>query len=222
MPSNWTKQPQQITRQYINDGTGLSVVGGAIASVPSGVQASQGIQDVPGDRIVFGMVDAAALSDTSIATLYGGLYQYVQTLSTSTATPTRGRAVFWYNTGDLNNYRVTADEVEGMWAGFPITATITKGYSWYIQLAGLITMHFKASITGTPTVGRGVFLLMTGAGADVGTVNQLVGASTAVTTGGAENVGIDTLIHNYMGVAYELPVNDSNKLVEKPLSRVRF
>lgn len=222
MPSNWTKQPQQLNQQrYINGGSGDSVVGGSITSVPSGVPASQFIQDIPGDRIIFGQADALALSKTSVGTLYGGLYQYVRTKSNSTATPTLNRLVYWDNTVNYNLYQVTPDEVTGMIAGSCIN-TLTKGYSWWIQIAGLASLRFRASITGTPTVGRGVFAAMAGAGSDVGTVDQLVGASTAVTTGGANNVGVDTLIANYMGVAVVLPVNGTSTLVEVPLRRVRF
>ena len=223
MPSNWTKQPQQLNQvRYLNSGSGDSIVGGAINSVPSAVGAFQGVQDVPGDRIIFGMADALALSNTTVGTLYGGMYQYVRTKSTSTATPTLNRAVFWDNAVNLNLYQVTPDEVTGMWAGFNIN-TLTKGYNWWIQIAGLITMRFRASITGTPTAGRGVFLAMAGAGTDVGTVDQLVGAATAVTTGGANNVGVDTLIANYMGVAYvSAPTAGAASLVEKPVARVRF
>ncbi len=156
MPSNWTKQLQQLNQvRYMNSGSGDSVVGGLITGVPSGVAANQGIQDVPGDRIILGMADALALSNTTIGTLYGGMYQYVRTKSTSTATPTLARAVFWDNTVNYNLYQVTPDEVTGFWAGFNIN-TLTKGYNWWIQVAGLITMRFLATITGTPTVGRGV------------------------------------------------------------------
>lgn len=222
MPSNWTKQPQQLNQvRYLNSGSGDSVVGGLLTGVPSGVAASQGIQDVPGDRIIFGMADALALSNTTVGTLYGGMYQYVRTKSNSTATPTLNRAVFWDNTVNYNLYQTTPDEVTGFWAGFNIN-TLTKGYNWWIQIAGMITMRFLASITGTPTVGRGVFLAMAGAGSDVGSVDQLAGQSTAVTTGGANNVGVDTLIANYMGVAVALPSNGASSLVEKPIGRVRF
>src|SRR5262245_6699656 len=114
MPSNWTKQPQQINQQrYFNSGSGDSIVGGAITSVPSAVGATQGVQDVPGDRLVFGQADAVAMSNTTVGTLYGGLYQYVRTKSTSTATPTLSRLVFWDNTVNYNLYQVTPDEVAG-------------------------------------------------------------------------------------------------------------
>lgn len=222
MPSNWTKQTQILNQQrYFNGGSGDSVIGGAITSVPSAVGASQGNQDVPGDRLIFGQADALAMSDTTIGTLYGGLYQYVRTKSNSTATPTRGRLVFWDNTVNYNLYQVTPDEVAGFKAGVAIN-TLTKGYSWWIQIAGIASIDFRAAISGTETVGRGVFALMGGAGADVGTADQLVGAATAVTTGGANNVGIDSLLANYLGVAVTIPVDGAISLVEMPLGTVRF
>lgn len=224
MPSNWTKQPMQLNQQrYLNNGLGDTIVGGALTAVPAGVPASQGIQDVPGDRMVLGFADALALSKTANSTLQGGLYQYVRTKATSTATPTFGRLLFWDTTANLNLnlYQTTPDEVTGFIAGVAIT-TMTKGNSWWIQIAGIMSIKFRASITGTPTVGRGVFAAMAGAGADVGTVDQLVGQSTPVTTGGANNVGIDSLISNYMGVAYTLPVAGAVKLVECPMDAIRF
>ena len=55
MPSNWTKQPQQLNQvRYMNAGSGDSVLGGSINTVPSTVGASQGVQDIPGDRMVLG------------------------------------------------------------------------------------------------------------------------------------------------------------------------
>lgn len=221
MPSNWTKQPQQKSQKYINGGSGDSVVGGALSGVPSAIGASQGMQDVPGDRLIFGQADALAMSDTDIGTLYGGLYQYVRTKSNSTATPTINFLSFWDNTVNYNLYQVTPDEVTGMKAGVFIN-TLTKGYSWWQFVAGICDIRFKTSITGTETVGRGVFALMGGAGADNGRVDQLVGAATAVTTGGANNVGIDTLIANYVGVAVELPVDNTATQVEVPLGKIRF
>ncbi len=223
MPSNWTKQPQQINQvRYFNDGSGDSVVGGLITSVPSNVQATQGIQNVPGDRLIFGFADALAMSDVdNVGTLYAGLYQYVRTKSNSTNTPTRGRLAFWDNTVDYNLYQTTPDEVAGQKAGVYIN-TLTKGYSWWIQIAGFMSVDFRAAISGTPTVGRGVFALMGGAGADSGAVDQLVGAATAVTTGGANNVGIDTLIANYVGVAVDLPASGEISIVDAPIGKVRF
>jgi hypothetical protein len=212
----------QINQQrYLNGGAGDSVIGGALSSVPTAVGASQGIQDVPGDRIIFGMADALALSNTSIGTLYGGLYQYVRTKSNSTNTPTLGRLLFWDNTVNYNLYQTTPDEVTGQKAGFSIN-TLTKGYSWWMQICGIVNARYRATITGTPTVGRGVFALMGGAGSDSGTLEQLVGASTTVTTGGANNVGVDTLMANYAGVAIELPTNGGLKQIEVPFGKVRF
>src|SRR5262245_28112020 len=172
MPSNWTKQPQQLNQvRYLNSGTGDSVVGGSLGTVPSTVQASQFVQDIPGDRIILGHADALALSNTtSVGTLYGGLYQYVRTKSNSTATATRGRLVFWELTVNYNLYQVTPDEVQGLIAGAVITSTITKGYNWWIQVAGFASLQFKTTITGTPTIDRGVFASMAGTGSDVGTV----------------------------------------------------
>ncbi len=228
MPSNWTKQPQQLNQQrYMNSGTGDSVQGGLITSVPSGVAANQGIQDVPGDRMVLGHADARALSNSSVGYLYGGLYQYVATRSDATASNLRGCLAFWYlnpttpTPNNYNNYVVTGDEVTQSIAGVFINA-IAKGYFWWIQVAGFVSVQFKGTITGTPTINRGVFALYAGAGAENGRVDQLVGASTAVTTGGATNVAFDSLLANYVGTALVLPANNTISLVWRPMSWVNF
>lgn len=226
MPSNFTKQPQQLNQvRYMNDGAGDSVIGGQITSVPSGVVASQGIQDIPGDRIILGHMDAYALSDSTVGLLYGGLYQYVTTYASSTASPGRGQLAFWRNATTTpqayNNYVVSADEATQLIAGVFISSP-TKGNSWWIQIAGFASIKFLTTITGTPTVNRGVFAAYAGAGSDVGRVDQFVGASTAVTTGGATNVGIDSLLANYVGSALVLPQNNTISLVWMPTQWINY
>jgi hypothetical protein len=172
MPSNqYSKQPQQLSSafgNFLNGGAGDSVIGGAISGVPSAIGAIQGIQDEPGDRVVIGFSDAKALSKTSIGTLYGGVYQYVQVLSTATIAPAVGLAAFWVTAGPPSPiYTVTTDESGAtgvnLWAGAFLQA-LTKGYNGYIQIAGKATVLFTTPLTGTGAAGASVYLAADGAG----------------------------------------------------------
>src|ERR1700676_698809 len=95
MAGGWfTKQADFLTARYLND-VNDATLGGQIQSVPAGVPASQGIQTQPGDRIVLDDATALALSDTAIGTLWGGIYEYVQSKAASTAAPAVGIAAFF-------------------------------------------------------------------------------------------------------------------------------
>lgn len=87
--------------------------------------------------------------DSSIGTLYEGWYQYVQFLSTSSASNARGQFVFW---NDLTNFIVTPDATDGQHAGVTLNV-ITKGNYGWIQISGLASVLFRSSITkATPAV----------------------------------------------------------------------
>src|SRR5258707_12929208 len=88
-----TKAADQLTARFLND-VNDSASGGAIVSAPAGVQAVQASATQPGDRIVLDDATALALSDTSVGTLFGGVYMYVGTLATATASPARGAWAF--------------------------------------------------------------------------------------------------------------------------------
>ena len=165
MPSNqYSKQPQQLSSAFggfLNGGAGDSVIGGAISGVPSAIGATQGIQDEPGDRVVIGFADAKALSKTSVGTLYGGVYQYVQVLSTATIAPAAGQAAFFCTSPVPSPiHTVTTDEtqptVASLWGGVFIQA-LTKGYLGYIQIAGKATVLFTNPLTGAGAAGSSVY-----------------------------------------------------------------
>src|SRR5271154_1552544 len=136
-----TKQAVFETAQYLNT-VNDTASGGAVLTLPPGAPAPSTSQTIPGDRIVLDDVTAAALSSTAIGTLYGGIYEYVATLSSSTAAPARGAAAF-YRAADLPPaftaplYQVTADAnptttLPTLIAGVFINA-ITKGNFGWIQ-----------------------------------------------------------------------------------------
>lgn len=106
--------------------------------------------------------DALEHSYTTTGTLYHGRYQLVQLISTSAAS-VRGQAAFWptaslsTNSGP-NRYQVTATATNGQHAGTFINA-ITAGYYGWIQLDGLASVQWAATLTaGTPAVGDLVYV----------------------------------------------------------------
>jgi len=105
--------------------------------------------------------------DSIIGTLYGGKYQYVQTLSASKNTFTKGQPVNWNN---FESYIVTADFTSnnvGKVAGVCLN-TVTPGYCCWIQTAGKATVAFKNPTTvATPADGDLVVVDVTTGLADV-------------------------------------------------------
>jgi hypothetical protein len=157
-----TKQAEQLSARFLND-VNDTVSGGAIVSLPAGISSPAVSATQAGDRIVLDDASALALSDSAVGTLYGGIYQYVQTLSTATANPARGTAAFWRATDLITAslYQVSSDaqpnaaSLPTFIAGVFINA-ITKGNFGWIQLCGVCSVLFDSSITGAGTAGNPV------------------------------------------------------------------
>jgi hypothetical protein len=221
MPSNLTKQLQFLPAKKFNSGTGDSTVGGLITGLPSNVAASQDNQTLLGDRIVFGAADALAMSDTSIGTLYGGIYQYVQTYSGSTGTPTLHRLAFIYPT-DMSVAGsaypgldalmvVTPDELSATLAFPGITLgvfinTLTKGNAWWVQIAGKTTclycannasQFYVATNVATFAANQGVYAAGAGNNSSLeGLVTPIVGMTFPTTM-----AVLDQMLNSYIGIA---------------------
>jgi len=220
MPSTFVKQPQQVSAAgggFLNGGEGDAIVGGLLSGVPAGLNISQGIQTLPGDRMVVGEEDAAALDDADIGTLYGGLYTYVKTKATSTATPTRARAAFWDTAVAASLFQATPDE-SGTQGVAPFAGVflndLVKGYCWWLQSAGRVSAEFLTTITGTPADGGPVYLAGAGAGADVGRFDQLDGGGNPTFT------QVGAMIQRYVGWAQGLPADDTISTINIPLGRI--
>jgi hypothetical protein len=229
MPSNFLKAIWDLKYpKYINAGNGDSALGGELTGVPSAIGASQGSGVRPGDRIILGHADALALSDTSnVGTLYGGLYQYVKMYLSSTAASVRGKLAFRYTTLNTNAedqlHQVTADESMGQGvncrAGVFINV-LTKGNYGWIQIAGKVTLFFKASLTGTAADGVGVYAAAVGSG-EPGKVDVLAGADMGNNTALYYGI-VDNMIKRFVGVALGAPSNNNLTLVDMPIRYISY
>jgi hypothetical protein len=137
---------------------------------------------------------ASQMSKSTVGTLYGGLYQCVKFLSTMSATPARGQICIWQ---DALNYVVTCDATaptEGALAGVLINAP-TKGQYGIIQVGGLASVLFRASVTSKVS-GNLVLQLTT-----TNTADAIADATGTYITGGVLG------LKNIIGTAYEAPTD---------------
>lgn len=242
MPSEWIKQPQQANGKYFNYGSnagvGDSVLGGALTSLPAGVQASQGIQDSPGDRVIFGASDALAASNTAQGTLYEGMYMYVQLLATAPAAVV-GNIAFWDPTAFSvansiapppdNLYRVTSAEPTttpalcGPVAGIFINP-LAAGNWWWIQIAGKATVNFgtaaNSQFGGNSTYLKYGGVYVGGYGSATGSNGKAtqLGGTTAPTT----SLILDQMVSSHLGIAETLPSAAGTAIVDLDFRVYRF
>jgi hypothetical protein len=190
------KQADFLTAKFLND-VNDTASGGVIVSVPTGAPSPQVSQTAPGDAIIVDDITALALSDTAVGTLYGGVYMYVATLSSSAASPARGTCAF-YRAADLPSatsqlYQVTADvnpltTIPTFIAGVFINA-VTKGNFGWIQTAGVVSCLFDSAITAA-AVGNPVTPKQSAAVASTFDVGTALAATTAGAIVAASCVGV--------------------------------
>jgi hypothetical protein len=140
-------------------------------------------------------VEATRLGDTTIGTLYGGVYGYYLHYLSSAGANIRGGILFWQ---DIVNGIVTPDvtlSTQGLIAGISLAVTVKGDYN-FIQTQGLASVLFKSSITkATPAIG------------DLVIVDQGGGTPTARGDVLADVTGLTSLTaKSIIGVAYDLPV----------------
>jgi hypothetical protein len=146
---------------------------------------------------------------------------------------------FWYPTdfsvassaypGLDSLYVVTPDELNSS-AGFPgIVAgvfinTLTKGNSWWIQIAGKATMLYGANsglqFAGTPTyaANQGVYAGGYGNGSSLeGLVTPIVGTTFPTT-----NAELDQMANSYLGIAESNPGASAAVIVDMVLRLARL
>lgn len=197
-----TKQADQLTAKYLND-VNDSVSGGAVVSVPSGAPSAQASATQPGDRIVLDDASALALSDTTIGTLYGGVYMYVG-FTTTTRAAVKGGIAFWTATNLGNGtYTVNGDaqpstSVPTYIAGIFINVITTAYFGW-IQVAGIATVLFDSATLTAIAAGN--------------TVSAKISASTASTADVGATGGATATLAAQLGVAIGAPVSNTASTV---------
>ena len=183
--------------QIIRITTGfLNTVDDEAAGGPvSGVGESQ-YQGQLGGELFLTAAQAAKRSDTSVGTLFAGVYRYIRTKAGSTLTPARGIIAFWdVATAGLTDSVVTPDLPTGtsLIAGIYLNAITktTPGNFGFIQTSGIASVAGVASFAETPAVGD-LVIASTGA-----LMDNLAGA-----------VDIDPLeVQAIIGVAEEVPAD---------------
>jgi len=191
-----TKQATFNTAKFLNDVNDANA-GGVIVSLPAGAPSPAVSQDIPGDRIVLDDATALALSDTSIGTLFGGVYQYVKT--TAVTRPAQRGCVAFFKTADLGvAYNVYSDPdpsaaVPTHIAGIYISAPTSGNYCW-IQVAGAASVQFDGAALTSSADGQFVSAKVSSANATSLGYPADAGAATS-------NVTVSALI----GVACGLP-----------------
>jgi hypothetical protein len=141
--------------------------------------------------------------DPSIGTVYGGDFQYVQ-LAPTAAKPVVGQTLFWVPASPTG-FIVTSDQslstpAATLIAGVNLNNNWTPGNYGVIQIAGLIFLKFRATLTVAGAVGSPVYVATAG-GADLGFADVLTADATA-----AANA-------NFLGRAADAPTNGGLKRV---------
>src|SRR5438876_9468083 len=138
----FTKQAPYQGARYLND-VNDSVVGGALTTAPF-TGPTQGEQTLPGDRIILDDASALALSDTTIGTLYGGIYMYVNVSAGTAATSVRGCVAFFTAAGIGTTYDVSMD---------PQPTTTNPTYVLGIFINGITKLSYgRVQIAGIASV----------------------------------------------------------------------
>lgn len=149
-----------------------------------------------GQRIALGPDEVKY--DSSVGTLYGGVYQYVRFKSGDATVPAVGLLCFWDLAVNEDLYQVTTVEPTGTSrvAGVILNAVTGGNYGW-IQVAGKATVKCIATLTAAGAVGQSVFTGAAGVGTDNAKVDTIA-AATAITP---------LTLARFIGIAETAPSN---------------
>ena len=163
-----SNQAPQITQRYLNTSTyaGDPSPGQIVSTAQVSGSIVQNYGGMVGGILELSAQDANGYSDPTYGQeLYEGDYQYVQFSPSSVLTAVQGQIVFWVPpvvgsaVGVLGtgHWVVTPDANTAAGLPAPIAGialcAVAKGNYWWIQIAGIAQVKFKATITKTtPTV----------------------------------------------------------------------
>ena len=174
---------------------------------PGGGDSAPGlVPGMVGIEIEVDAATAAQMSDTSVATLRSGRYRYVQTLSSGTTAPARGRAALQSTSAQYEANVVHSDGAaahDGKCAGVFLN-TVTKGNYTWIQVSGNASVLIKNGITNATdgnvvVVGTGTALFDCIADATAVTHNLLKSA-VGVALGTPTDNAISTALLKYIPI----------------------
>lgn len=141
-----TNQSPKLPSGFLNLGTGDPAPGLPVSTTGVSGSIIQPYLGQVGAKLSLDTVEAAQLSGPGAATLFAGVYMYVQFLSTSVASNAVGQLVFW---SAAATYVVTPD-VTAATASFVAGVTlnaVAKGNFGWIQIAGRASVKAKAALT---------------------------------------------------------------------------
>lgn len=154
-----SNQSPRITTTYLNQNgrAGDPAPGVLVSTAQASGSIVQPYGGMLGGKLTLANSEAKSMADPSVGNLYGGIYQYVQFLSTSVAAPVRGQILYWSNP---DQYIVTPDyaaAVAGQIAGIAVNGT-SRGNFDFIQIAGEAMVRF-GTITGSGNIGDVITML---------------------------------------------------------------
>lgn len=201
------------TLNTVND----TYIGGAPAGYIGGTAPYSQYAGQLGKPLIVGQDQIAVLTNTTIGTLYTGVYQYVR-LAAASAAPVIGQVAFWDNSADPGLFQVTDVEgtttTQGVAAAGIFINAITPGNYGFIQTEGIATVKYQGSLTGTPSIGVTVVVgPATSATGDGGFADVITALTT---TGGAP------VLNRFLGWALALPVAGALGTVQLRLSGHRY
>ena len=173
----------------------LNTVNDSVIANQSGITGASKFGGQLGKTLWVSSEQIAQMYSSTIGTLYAGAYQYVKLAAAQTIV--RGDLLYWDQSAAANTFTVTkAVDTTTLnyqsFAGFALNV-ITAGRYGFIQIAGIASGLYVASITGTKAIGRGVM----GSVATAGRVDVIDAAITGVTQ------------NNFLGWAVSLPTDGS-------------
>jgi hypothetical protein len=201
MADTFVKPPFYLSAKYLND-VNDSLQGGQLTSMPTGFSQYQ--QNIPGDRIILDDTTAYALSDTAIGTLYGGVYMYVNTLSTG-GTPAVGTLAYFTGAsvgsaaatgGPATAYQVTSTATPTTLIPTQVLGVfinvITAGNLGWIQVMGVAGVLFDSTVSAVTSGGT---VIAKASAVVASTADNLTSgtAMTALITGSVLGISLATV-----------------------------
>ena len=159
---------------------------------------------VLGDFIEMDNSNAALYSNSSVGTLYAGVFQRIYLDPGAAATKT-GQLLFWV-LGGLYRHQVTnvesnqTDLIAGIYINGPSTGSfaITPGNFGFMQCffpEGIAQVLMRGTLTnGSPAIGDLIYAAALGAGADNATCDDLTAATTVTCIKQARFIGVSETI----------------------------